>query len=275
LIHNFLIGASVVTITTMEKLTLVKIGGNIIDDENALTDFLTLFQQLPGKKILVHGGGKIATELSKKMGLNPEMVKGRRVTDAEMLKVVTMVYAGLTNKTIIAKLQGLGNNALGLTGADGNLIIAEKRPITDVDFGFVGDITEANVNTEFLTSLINQNIVPVFSAITHDGQGQLFNTNADTIASTIAVALAAIYDVRLIYSFEKKGVLKDINDENSVISSINEANFNSFVEQKIIADGMIPKITNALQAVNKGVSQVIIKNANDLLDQTAGTIVTK
>ncbi len=185
----------------MEKLTLVKIGGNIIDDENALNAFLNIFQLVPGKKVLVHGGGKIATELSKKMGLNPEMVKGRRVTDAEMLKVVTMVYAGLTNKTIIAKLQGLGNNALGLTGADGNLIIAEKRPITDVDFGFVGDITEANVNTEFLTSLINQNIVPVFSAITHDGQGQLFNTNADTIASTIAVALAAIYDVRLIYSF--------------------------------------------------------------------------
>ncbi len=259
----------------MEKLTLVKIGGNIIDNENALNDFLNLFQQLPGKKILVHGGGKIATELSKKMGLNPEMVKGRRVTDAEMLKVVTMVYAGLTNKTIIAKLQGLGSNALGLTGADGNVIVAKKRPITEVDFGFVGDVTEENVNTEFLSSLINQNIVPVFSAITHDGQGQLFNTNADTIASTLAVALAAIYNVQLIYSFEKKGVLKDINDENSVISSINEANFNSFVEQKIIADGMIPKITNALQAVNKGVSQVIIKNANDLLNQTAGTIVTK
>lgn len=264
-----------VTITTMEKLTLVKIGGNIIDDENALTDFLTLFQQLPEKKILVHGGGKIATELSKKMGLNPEMVKGRRVTDAEMLKVVTMVYAGLTNKTIIAKLQGLNCNALGLTGADGNVIVAEKRPVTDVDFGFVGDITEANVNTDFLASILNQNMVPVFSAITHDGQGQLFNTNADTIASTIAVALASTYDVRLIYSFEKKGVLKDINDENSIISSINEANFNSFVEQKIIADGMIPKISNALQAVEKGVAQVIIKNANDLLDEFAGTIVTK
>ena len=264
-----------VTIITMEKLTLVKIGGNIIDDENALNDFLTLFQLLPGKKVLVHGGGKIATELSKKMGLDPEMVKGRRVTDAEMLKVVTMVYAGLTNKTIIAKLQGLGCNALGLTGADGNVIVAEKRPVTDVDFGFVGDITEANVNTEFLTSIINQNIIPVFSAITHDGQGQLFNTNADTIASTLAVALAPFYEVSLIYSFEKKGVLKDINDENSVISSINELNFNNFVEENIISDGMIPKITNALQAVNKGVSRVIIKNANDLLDDMAGTIVAK
>lgn len=259
----------------MEKLTLVKIGGNIIDDENALNAFLHIFQQLSGKKILVHGGGKIATELSKKMGLNPEMVKGRRVTDAEMLKVVTMVYAGLTNKTIIAKLQGLNCNALGLTGSDGNVIVAEKRPVIDVDFGFVGDITEANVNTDFLASILNQNMVPVFSAITHDGQGQLFNTNADTIASTLAVALAPFYDVSLIYSFEKKGVLKDINDENSVISSINELNFNNFVEQKVIADGMIPKITNALQAVNQGVKQVIIKNANDLLDDMAGTIVTK
>lgn len=259
----------------MEKLTLVKIGGNIIDDENALNALLNLFHQLPGKKILVHGGGKIATELSKKLGLDPEMVKGRRVTDAEMLKVVTMVYAGLTNKTIIAKLQGLNCNALGLTGADGNVIVAEKRPMVEVDFGFVGDITEENVNTTFLSNLINQDIVPVFSAITHDGQGQLFNTNADTIASTLAVALAPFYDVSLIYSFEKKGVLKDINDENSVIPTINELNFNNFVEQNIIADGMIPKITNALQAVNKGVSRVIIKNVNDLLDDMAGTIVTK
>lgn len=259
----------------MEKLTLVKIGGNIIDDENALNAFLNIFQLVPGKKILVHGGGKIATQLSEKLGLNPEMVKGRRVTDAEMLKVVTMVYAGLTNKTIVAKLQGLGSNALGLTGADGNVIVAEKRPVVEVDFGFVGDVSNQSVNTKFLTNLINQDILPVFSAITHDGKGQLFNTNADTIASTLAVALAPFYDVSLIYSFEKKGVLKDINDENSVISSINELNFNNFVEQKVIADGMIPKITNALQAVNQGVKQVIIKNANDLLDDMAGTIVTK
>lgn len=259
----------------MEKLSVIKIGGNIIDDEKALHDFLVLFEQLPGKKILVHGGGKIATELSEKLGLNPEMVKGRRITDAEMLKVVTMVYAGLTNKTIIAKLQGLNVNALGLTGADGNVIVAKKRPINEVDFGFVGDITEQNVNTSFLIDLLNKNFIPVFSAITHDGQGQLFNTNADTIASTIAVALSENYEVRLIYSFDKKGVLKDITDENSLISSINESNFNIFVEQKSIADGMIPKITNALQAVNKGVFQVIIKKANDLLDEKAGTIVTK
>lgn len=259
----------------MEKLTLVKIGGNIIDNEEALTDFLNLFHQIPGKKILVHGGGKIATELSKKIGLNPEMVKGRRITDAEMLKVVTMVYAGLTNKTIVAKLQGLNDNAIGLTGADGNVIVAEKRPVFEVDYGFVGDIFEENINTEFLCDLLDKKFLPVFSAITHDGQGQLFNTNADTIASTIAIALASFYQVDLIYSFEKKGVLKDINDENSVIHSINELNFNNFVEQKIIADGMIPKITNALQAVNKGVSQVIIKNANDLLNPLAGTIVSK
>ncbi|MBA5792668.1 acetylglutamate kinase [Flavobacterium sp. xlx-214] len=259
----------------MEKLTLVKIGGNILDNENALDTFLKLFQQLPGKKILVHGGGKIATELSEKIGLDPEMVKGRRVTDAAMLQVVTMVYAGLTNKTLIAKLQGLGVNALGLTGADGNVIVASKRPVLEVDFGFVGDITEENVNTDFLISLINQDIVPVFSAITHDGQGQLFNTNADTIASTLAIALASMYHVRLIYCFEKKGVLKDINNEHSVISLINEANFEELIAQQIIADGMIPKITNSLQATKKGVEQVVIKNANDLLDDSAGTIITK
>ena len=264
-----------VKITTMEKLTLVKIGGNIIDNETALTDFLNLFHRIQGKKILVHGGGKIATELSQKLGLNPEMVKGRRITDAEMLKVVTMVYAGLTNKTIVAKLQALKENALGLTGADGNVIVAEKRPIFEVDYGFVGDISEENINTDFLRDLLDRNYLPVFSAITHDGQGQLFNTNADTVASTISIALAQFYEVDLIYSFEKKGVLKDINDENSVIHSINELNFNTFVEEKIIADGMIPKITNALQAVDKGVSKVIIKNANDLLDAFAGTIVTK
>src|SRR5690606_267513 len=159
---------------------------------------------LPGKKVLVHGGGKIATELSKKIGLDPEMVKGRRVTDAEMLKVVTMAYAGLINKTIVAKLQGLGSNALGLTGADGNVIVAEKRPVVEVDFGFVGDVTEENVNVEFLQTLFSDAITPVFSAITHDGQGQLFNTNADTVASTIAVALARIYDVRLIYGFRSE-----------------------------------------------------------------------
>lgn len=259
----------------MEKLTLVKIGGNIIDDETQLDEFLNLFQQVPGKKILVHGGGKVATELSKSLGLDPEMIKGRRVTDAEMLRVVTMVYAGLTNKTIIAKLQGLDQNALGLTGADGNIIVASKRPVSDIDFGFVGDITSENVNTDFLISLLNQEIIPVFSAITHDGQGQLFNTNADTIASTIAVALASFYDVHLIYSFEKKGVLKDIHNENSIISHLNELNFNSFVKEGIISDGMIPKITNALEAVSKGVTQVIIKNANDLLDESAGTIITK
>lgn len=259
----------------MEQLTLVKIGGNIIDDEKLLDAFLMKFQQLEGKKILVHGGGKIATQLSEKLGLNPEMVKGRRITDSEMLKVVTMVYAGLTNKTIIAKLQALKVNALGLTGADGNVLVAEKRPVTSIDYGFVGDITEKNVNINFLKGLLNQHIVPVFSAITHDGSGQLFNTNADTVASTIAISLSKDFIVQLIYSFERKGVLKDINDENSIISAINGSNFDNFVQEKIILDGMIPKITNALQAVQKGVSKVMIKNAIDLLDDSAGTIISK
>lgn len=259
----------------MEKIILVKIGGNIIDNEEQLNNFLNLFKQLPGKKILIHGGGKVATGLSKKLGLNPEMVKGRRITNAEMLRVVTMVYAGLTNKSIVAKLQGLDQNALGLTGADGNIILASKRPVTDIDFGFVGDITPENIDIGFLISLLNQDIVPVFSAITHDGQGQLLNTNADTIASTIAVALVPFYDVQLMYSFEKKGVLKNVLDENSVISKLTEINFNSFIKEGIITDGMIPKINNALEAVTKGVSRVIIKNANDLLDESAGTIVTQ
>lgn len=259
----------------MEKLTLVKIGGAILDDEIRLNSFLKLFAQIEGKKILVHGGGKTATKLSEKIGLNPEMVKGRRITDAEMLKVVTMVYAGLTNKTIIAGLQGLKINALGLTGADGNVLIAEKRPVTDIDFGYVGDITEANVNVDFLNGILDQEITPVFSAITHDGSGQLFNTNADTVAATLAIAMAPFFRVELVYCFEMKGVLKDVKDQNSVISVLNEANFNSFVEQKLIAEGMIPKITNALEAVKKGVSRVVIKSADDLPDDSAGTTITK
>lgn len=259
----------------MEKLTLVKIGGAILDDEMRLDSFLKLFAQIEGKKILIHGGGKTATRLSEKIGLNPEMVKGRRITDAEMLKVVTMVYAGLTNKTIIAGLQGLKINALGLTGADGNVLIAEKRSVTDIDFGYVGDITEANVNVGFLNGLLNQEITPVFSAITHDGSGQLFNTNADTVAATLAIAMVPYFRVELVYCFEMKGVLTDVNDQNSVISVLNEANFNSFVEQKFIAEGMIPKITNALEAVKKGVSRVVIKKADDLPDDSAGTMIIK
>lgn len=259
----------------MEKLTLVKIGGAILDDEMRLDSFLKLFAQIEGKKILIHGGGKTATKLSEKIGLNPEMVKGRRITDAEMLKVVTMVYAGLTNKTIIAGLQGLKINALGLTGADGNVLIAEKRSVTDIDFGYVGDITEANVNVGFLNGLLNQEITPVFSAITHDGSGQLFNTNADTVAATLAIAMVPYFRVELVYCFEMKGVLTDVNDQNSVISVLNEANFNSFVEQKFIAEGMIPKITNALEAVKKGVSRVVIKKADDLPDDSAGTMIIK
>lgn len=259
----------------MEKLSLVKIGGHILDNEAKLDNFLNLFAQREGKKILVHGGGKTATKLSERLGLNPEMVKGRRVTDAEMLQIVTMVYAGLTNKTLIAKLQGLKVNALGLTGADGNVLTAEKRPVTDIDFGYVGDITEANVQAGFLKGLLDQDITPVFSAITHDGSGQLFNTNADTIAATLAVAMSQYFSVELLYCFEMKGVLKDARDQNSVISVLNEANFNSFVEQKLIAEGMIPKISNALEAVKKGVSRVVIKSADDLTDDSAGTAIIK
>jgi acetylglutamate kinase len=256
----------------LEKLFIVKIGGNIIDDEAKLSAFLTSFAALPGKKILIHGGGKLATRLAEEMKIPQQLVDGRRITDAETLKVVTMVYAGYINKNIVAQLQARGNNAIGLSGADGNAIQAHKRVHPTMDYGFVGDVDQ--VNAGLLKSLLDQELAIVLAPITHDKQGLLLNTNADTIAQETAKGLSGHYDVQLIYSFEKSGVLLDANDDSTVISSITPAYYQQLKgEQKIFA-GMIPKLDNAFAALNSGVKKVIIGKAEQLQQLIAGTAGT-
>lgn len=259
----------------MEKLFVVKIGGNIIDDETKLAAFLTTFAALPGKKILIHGGGKLATRLAEEMNVPQQMVDGRRITDAETLKIVTMVYAGYINKNVVAQLQARGANAIGLSGADGNVIQAHKRVHPTLDYGFVGDVDK--VNAPLLKALLDQNLAIVLAPITHDKQGLLLNTNADTIAQETAKGLSGHFDVQLIYSFEKSGVLLDANDDNTVISAINPAYYQQLkAEQKIFA-GMIPKLDNAFAALNSGVKKVIIGKAEQLqqlITGSAGTTIT-
>lgn len=247
-----------------EKLWVIKIGGNVIDDSEGLTRFLERFGSLRGYKILVHGGGKIATRMAADLGIEAKMVDGRRVTDEAMLRIVTMVYAGLTNKHLVASLQARGCNAVGLSGADGNSIRAIKRPVGAVDYGFVGDILPDSVDTDTIATFVNAGFVPVFSAITHDGHGQLLNTNADTIASALAIALSDRYATSLVYCFEKRGVLRDINDENSAIPEIRAGEFEQLKTSGVIADGMVPKLHNAFEAIGKGVSEVCIGHADDL-----------
>lgn len=259
----------------MDQLNIIKIGGNIVENEAALGNFVKNFSNLGGKKILVHGGGKIASKLANDLGIEAKMIQGRRITDLETLKIVTMVYAGLANKTIVALLQANKCDAIGLSGADGNTIQTEKRPVKDIDYGFAGDMTSKSINAKRIQSLLNIDLCPVFSAITHNGDGQLLNTNADTIASALAIGLASYYDISLIYCFEKKGVLKDIDDDESVIKHINASNYQLLKEQGIIADGMIPKLDNAFEALSLGVKKVIIKHGDDLTDQQAGTIINE
>lgn len=247
-----------------ERLFIVKIGGNVVDDANALQQFLISFAGLPGKKILVHGGGKIASRLADNLGVKVQMVEGRRITDQAMLDIVTMVYAGLSNKNVVAGLQMHGVNAIGLSGADGNVICCTKRPVREFDYGFVGDIVEDSVNTPLVKRLMESGLSPVFSAITHDGAGQLLNTNADTIASALAVAMAVEYCVSLVYCFEKKGVLRDIADEESLIPEINLTDFGNLKADGIVSDGMIPKLHNAFDAISKGVNDVYIGHAGAL-----------
>jgi acetylglutamate kinase len=247
-----------------EDLYVIKIGGNVIDNSETLHRFLKDFTALPGNKILVHGGGKVATQLSETLGIEPKMIDGRRITDIETLRVVTMVYSGLINKNIVAQLQRLGNNAIGLTGADGDFIRAKKRSVKTVDYGFVGDLDENSIKPQNIISLLNAGFTPVFCALTHDGEGQLLNTNADTIASALAVALAKFYNTTLIYCFEKKGVLKDINDESSLINNINPDHYEELKEKKIIHSGMLPKLDNAFTAIACGVKAVIIGHSEDL-----------
>ncbi len=254
-----------------EKLTIVKVGGAIVEDSELLSQLLNDFKAIEGKKILVHGGGRRATKIATLLGIESKMANGRRITDDKMLEVVTMVYGGLINKNIIARLQAEGVNALGLTGADMNVILSHKRPIKDgVDFGFVGDVD--NVKGEALDALLKQGITPVMAPLTHDGKGNILNTNADTIASETAKGMTPYYDVTLIFSFEKKGVLSNPDDDESVIPVINHSDFEKYKSEGIIAGGMIPKIENALSAVDKGVKQVIITLAT-AIDGKHGTII--
>ncbi len=254
----------------MDKLTIIKVGGKIVEEEATLRKLLQDFSALEGYKILVYGGGRSATKIASQLGIESQMVEGRRITDAETLKVVTMVYGGLVNKSIVAGLQSLNVNALGLTGADMNLIRSEKRPVTTVDYGYVGDVKE--VNATLLVSLIKQGIVPVLAPLTHDKEGNMLNTNADTIAGETAKALATSFDVTLVYCFEKKGVLRDENDDNTLIPLINRNTFTQLVTEGIIQGGMIPKLENSFQAIEAGVKEVIITKA-DAIAPGQGTCV--
>lgn len=255
----------------MDKLTIVKVGGAVVEDEAQLSQLLKDFSSIEGRKVLVHGGGRRATQVAKSLGIETKMVDGRRITDSDMLQVVTMVYGGLVNKNIVARLQSVGVNALGLTGADIDVIRSHKRPLKNgIDYGFVGDVDRAN--GAMLKMLIENGITPVLAPLTHDGKGNILNTNADTIAGETAKALAPYYDVTLIYSFEKKGVLSDPNDDDSVIHTITRYDFTRLVADGIVVGGMIPKIENALAAIEAGVKQVNITLAT-AIDGKHGTII--
>ena len=254
-----------------EKLTIVKVGGAVVEDEAQLTQLLKDFSAISGKKVLVHGGGRRATQVAASLGIESKMVNGRRITDADMLNVVTMVYGGLVNKNLVARLQANGVNALGLTGADIDVIRSHKRPIKDgVDYGYVGDVDKAD--GKMLSKLIDEGITPVMAPLTHDGEGHILNTNADTIASETAKALAPYYDVTLIFSFEKKGVLRNPDDDDSVIPTITREDFLKYKEDGTISGGMLPKIENALAAIDAGVKQVVITLAT-AIDGRHGTII--
>ena len=256
----------------MEQLTLVKVGGKIVEESDSLKQLLSDFSKIEGHKVLVHGGGRSATALAERLGVETRMVNGRRVTDAEMLKVVAMVYGGLVNKQIVVGLQALDVNALGLTGADMNYMRSEKRPVKDVDYGFVGDVKETDGN--MLAKLIREGVVPVLAPLTHDKAGNLLNTNADTIAGEAAKALAKHFNVNLVFCFEKKGVLMNENDDESVIPELNSELFKKYVADGIIQGGMIPKLENAFEALNAGVKQVVITRADEL-GKNDGTKVIK
>ena len=285
-------------------IRVVKIGGNVVDNPELLREFVRDFAAMPGMKILVHGGGVMASQMQKEMGLTPVMIEGRRVTDEAALKVVTMVYAGWCSKNITALLQAEGCNAIGLSGADGNAVKARKRPPVhieslgkEIDYGYVGDVTGDSVNAGFIYALLERGIVPVFNAINHDGAGNLLNTNADTIASSVATAMAnyryrsprevccrceecthcsddgrLTHETELIYCFEKDGVLYDKDDDSSVIGEITRGRFEELKKEGIVADGMIPKLTNSFKAIDNGVARVVIKHARNLLNDK-GTVL--
>ena len=239
-----------------EKLSIIKIGGQVIENKTELRKFLTLFASLDGHKILVHGGGKLATQLAAKLGIESKMAGGRRITDSKTLEVITMVYAGLTNKNIVAELQANNCNAIGLSGADGDAIQAHKRPVKEIDYGFAGDVD--GVNSTLISKLLHAKLTPVFCAMTHDGKGQLLNTNADTIASELAIGMSAMFYTTLYYCFEKKGVLMNVENDNSVVQHIDSKKYQVLLNDGIIADGMLPKLENCFHALNKNVRKVCI-----------------
>jgi len=262
----------------MEKLFIIKVGGNIIDDEKKLTSFLQSFSSIKSPKILVHGGGKIATEIGNKLGIESKYTNGRRITDDATIDLVTMVYGGLINKKIVAQLQSLNCNAIGLTGADGNLIPATKRAVKDIDYGWAGDIESSTLKAQNIKLLLDKDFVPVFAPLTHDGQGHILNTNADTIASSLAIALSEFYDVRLIYCFERKGVLENIEDDHSVINFINKNKYTQLLHEGKLFAGILPKIDNAFAAIDAGVKEVLIGHADNLIQNTTaepgGTLIS-
>ncbi len=249
-----------------QKLSVVKIGGNVIENKEELNKFLLAFSKKDGLKLLVHGGGKLATELGHKLGITSKLIGGRRITDAQSLDLITMVYGGLVNKNIVAQLQALHCNALGLSGADGNTIWAHKRPAKEIDYGFAGDVD--GINTQTISLFLNNGLLPVFCAITHDEKGQLLNTNADTIASELAIGLSKAYETTLYFCFDKKGVLLDISDDHSVVKHINSKKYQELISMQVIADGMLPKMENCFHALHKNVHQVCIGDISMLAPES-------
>lgn len=257
----------------MEKLTLIKVGGKIVEEQATLSRLLASFAAISGRKVLVHGGGRSATAMASRLGIESRMVGGRRITDKAMLEVVTMVYAGLVNKNIVAGLQALGVNALGMTGADMNILLSDKRPVGEVDYGYVGDVRR--VDAAALSALIEMGVVPVIAPLTHDGQGSMLNTNADTMAGETAKALASRYEVSLVYCFEKRGVLRDENDDNSVIAEMTRQQFETYRAEGVVQGGMIPKLENAFDAIRHGVREVIITRADAIGQPHEGTRIVE
>lgn len=257
----------------MEKLTLIKVGGKIVEEQATLSRLLASFAVIPGRKVLVHGGGRSATAMASRLGIESRMVGGRRITDKAMLEVVTMVYAGLVNKNIVAGLQAQGVNALGMTGADMNILLSDKRPVGEVDYGYVGDVRR--VDAAALSALIEMGVVPVIAPLTHDGRGSMLNTNADTMAGETAKALASRYEVSLVYCFEKRGVLRDENDDNSVIAEMTRQQFETYRAEGVVQGGMIPKLENAFDAIRHGVREVIITRADAIGQPHGGTRIVE
>ena len=257
------------------SLYIIKIGGNVIDDEQNLQAFLKDFSSVAEKKILVHGGGKIATAIGEKLGIQSKYIDGRRITNDETIDLVTMVYGGLVNKKIVGLLQSFKCNAIGLSGADANVLPAKKRPVKTIDYGWVGDVSVNEINFKTWQLFIENNMVPVLSPLTHDGNGHILNTNADTMASVLSISLSELYDVKLIYCFEKNGVMENVDDENSLIANLDENNYEQLKKDEKLFAGILPKIDNAFDAVKKGVKEVIIGNSASLPELIKGKTGTK